>query len=92
MKYFYLKMLNDIHDNDNHDNTHREKLKKILDFVVDRNENVVPLHREIKEKKLLPLRGKIATLKGYKKRSKFCNRRMKNNFWRLKCKKQYLTY
>ena len=73
--------------------THIEKnSKKILDFVVDRNENVVPLHREIKEKKLLPLRGKIATLKSYKKRSKFCNRRMKNNFWRLKRKKRSLTY
>ena len=66
--------------------THIEKnSKKILDFVVDRNENVVPLHREIKEKKLQPLRVT-------KKRSKFCNRRMKNNFWRLKRKKRYLTY
>jgi len=33
-----------------------------------RNENVVPSHREIKREKLLPLRGKIATLKGNKKK------------------------
>ena len=39
--------------------THIEKnSKKILDFVVDRNENVVPLHREIKEKKIATFKGK----------------------------------
>ena len=49
--------------------TEQEKfLKKFLYFVVDRNENVLPLHREIKREKLLPLREKIATLKGNKKR------------------------
>ena len=32
MTYFYLKMLNDIRDNDNHDNIPLKKIKKIFDF------------------------------------------------------------
>ena len=55
MRHFSSKMLNDIHDNDNHDHICTKKLKmgciltssiflkKSSKIFVDRNENVVPL-------------------------------------------------
>ena len=43
MRHFSSKMLNDIHDNDNHDHRQKKNLKKYYGICADRNGNVVPL-------------------------------------------------